>query len=331
MRFAIDWQDARLRAVRDLAPDIRLFEIEPAISARTAAPGSHISVTVAIDGRTDTRCYSLIGDAADGLYRIAVKRLPESRGGSAYMWTLEPGARLRISAPQNLFELALDRPDYLLIAGGIGITPIHGMALALAARGARLRLLYACRKRAELAFADELGDRLGDRLETFVDEEGQRMDLAAAIAGLAPDGELYLCGPIGLMEAVRRQWREAGRPMERLRFESFGNSGRYAPESFTVHIPRLGKSVTVPENRSMLDALEAAGVELLSDCRRGECGLCAVDILGVEGEVDHRDVFFSEQQQAENHRLCACVSRVASVGGGVGRGGAITIDTARRD
>lgn len=323
MRFAIDWQDARLCAVRDLAPDIRLFEIEPGNPARTPAPGSHIGVTVAIDGQTDTRCYSLIGDAGDGLYRIAVKRLPESRGGSAYMWTLEPGARLRISEPQNLFELALDRPDYLLIAGGIGITPIHGMALALAKRGAPMRLLYACRRRSELAFADELRDRLGDRLSTFVDEEGQRMDLAAAIDALAPDGELYLCGPIGLMEAVRRQWRDRGRPMERLRFESFGNSGRYAPEPFTVHIPRLGKTVTVPENRSMLDALEAAGVELLSDCRRGECGLCAVDILAVDGEVDHRDVFLSEDQKAENHRMCACVSR--AVGGG------ITIDTARRD
>ncbi|PWC84633.1 diguanylate cyclase [Azospirillum sp. TSH100] len=323
MRFAIDWQDARLRAVRDLAPDIRLFEIEPTTPAKTPAPGSHISVTVVIDGRTDTRCYSLIADAADGLYRIAVKRLPESRGGSAYMWTLETGARLRISEPQNLFELALDRPDYLLIAGGIGITPIHGMATALAALGARLRLLYACRRRSELAFADELRARLGDRLETFIDEEGQRMDLAAAIDALAPDGELYLCGPIGLMEAVRRLWRERGRPIERLRFESFGNSGRHAPEAFTVSIPRLGKTVTVAENRSMLDALEAAGVELLSDCRRGECGLCAVDILAVDGEVDHRDVFFSESQKAESHRMCACVSR--AVGGG------ITIDTARRD
>lgn len=323
MRFAIEWQDARLRATRDLAADIRLFEIEPANPAKPPAPGSHISVTVTIDGRTDTRCYSLIGAAEDGAYRIAVKRLKESRGGSAYMWSLAPGARLRISEPQNLFELTLGRPDYLLIAGGIGVTPIHGMAMTLAARGAKLRMLYACRQRAELAFADELRERLGDRLETYVDEEGRRMDLAAAIDGLDPDGELYLCGPIGLMEAVRRQWRQSGRPMERLRFESFGNSGRFAPEPFTVRIPRLGKTITVPDNRSMLDALEAAGVELLSDCRRGECGLCAVDILAVEGEVDHRDVFFSDGQKAQNHRLCACVSRVA--------GGGVTIDTARRD
>ncbi len=323
MRFALEWQDARLRAVRDVAADIRLFEIEPAAPAKPPAPGSHISVAVTIDGRADTRCYSLIGTAEDGAYRIAVKRLTESRGGSAYMWSLSPGARLRISDPQNLFELTLGRPDYLLIAGGIGVTPIHGMALALAARGAKLRMLYAARQRADLAFADELADRLGDRLETYVDEEGQRMELAAAIDALHPDGELYLCGPIGLMEAVRRQWRQSGRPVERLRFESFGNSGRFAPEPFTVRIPRLDKTITVPDNRSMLDALEAAGVELLSDCRRGECGLCAVEILGVEGEVDHRDVFFSDGQKAENHRMCACVSRVV--------GGSVTIDTARRD
>ncbi|MFD1623498.1 PDR/VanB family oxidoreductase [Azospirillum griseum] len=323
MRFALEWQDARLRAVRDVAADIRLFEIEPTTPAKPPAPGSHISVAVTIDGRADTRCYSLIGTAEDGAYRIAVKRLTESRGGSAYMWSLSPGARLRISDPQNLFELTLGRPDYLLIAGGIGITPIHGMALALASRGASLRMLYAARHRADLAFADDLAERLGDRLETYVDEEGQRMDLAAAIDALHPDGELYLCGPIGLMEAVRRQWRQSGRPPERLRFESFGNSGRFAPEAFTVRIPRLDTTITVPDNRSMLDALEAAGVELLSDCRRGECGLCAVDILGVEGEVDHRDVFFSDGQKAENHRMCACVSRVV--------GGSVTIDTARRD
>lgn len=322
MRFAIDWQDARLRAMRDLAPDIRLFEIEPTTPVKTPPPGSHINVSVTIDGQTDTRSYSLIGTAADGVYRIAVKRLKDSRGGSAYMWGLAPGARLRISDPQNLFELALGRPDYLLIAGGIGITPIHGMALTLAGRGAKLRMLYACRQRDELVFADDLRQQLGGRLETFIDLEGQRMDLAAAIDGLAADGELYMCGPIGLMEAVRRQWQQRGRPMERLRFESFGNSGRFAPEAFTVTIPRLGRTITVPENRSMLDALEAVGVELLSDCRRGECGLCAVDILAVDGEVDHRDVFFSDGQKAENHKLCACVSRVA-------RGG-ITIDTAHR-
>ncbi|WP_207482819.1 2Fe-2S iron-sulfur cluster-binding protein, partial [Arenibaculum pallidiluteum] len=135
-------------------------------------------------------------------------------------------------------------------------------------------------------------------------------------------GELYVCGPIGLLEAARRAWQDSGRPVDGLRFETFGSSGRHAAEAFRVCIPRLGREVEVPRNQSMLEALEAAGVEMIYDCRRGECGLCAVRILEVEGEIDHRDVFFSERQKAANQHMCTCVSRAVR--------GAVTIDTADR-
>ena len=102
------------------------------------------------------------------------------------------------------------------------------MALALAEAGAEFRLLYACRSRQDLAFGDELTVRLGDRLQVFIDEEGGRVDLAAEIARLAPGGEFYVCGPIGLLEATKRQWQDSGRPVDGLRFETFGNSGRFA-------------------------------------------------------------------------------------------------------
>src|SRR5918911_3696763 len=312
MRETIDFQAARLRAVQDVTPDIRLFEIEPA-NFEAPTPGSNINIMVQIDGRPDTRSYSIVGPCTDGVYRIAVKLLPDSRGGSAYMHGLQPGARLTISEPGNHFELARGRPEYLLLAGGIGITPIYTMTLALAERGAEFRLLYACRRRQDLAFADELRERIGDRLRVFVDDEGDRIDLPAEIARLAPGGELYVCGPIGMLEAAKRAWQESGRPVDGLRFETFGASGRYASEPFLVKIPRLGKEILVPRNQSMLDALEAAGVEMIYDCRRGECGLCAVRILGVEGQVDHRDVFFSDAQKATNAQLCTCVSR--AVGG----------------
>ena len=322
MRKPLTWHPARLAAIRDLAPDIRLFEIDPGPHFVAPTPGSNIVLTVHIAGRPETRSYSVVGPCADRRYRIAVKRLPDSRGGSLYMHGLEPGALLTISEPGNHFDLAPDRPDYLLVAGGIGITPIYSMALALADRGARFRLLYAARRRIDLALADDLAGRIGDRLETFVDEEGARMDLQAAIAALQPGGELYVCGPIGLLEAARRAWAASGRPIENLRFETFGNSGTLPTEDFAVRIPRLGKEILVPRNQSMLDALEAAGVGMIYDCRRGECGLCAVPILETNGPVDHRDVFFSEAQKAANTHLCTCVSRVA--------GGSITIDTAAR-
>jgi ferredoxin-NADP reductase len=318
----IEWQSGRLLSVRDLTPDIRLFEIEPSGEFVAPAPGSHINVTVQIRGRPDVRSYSIVGPCDDGLYRIAVKLLGDTRGGSAYMWSLAPGARLTISTPGNHFELGRARPDYLLLAGGIGITPIYTMTLALAQAGANFRLLYACRRRQDLAFADELRERIGDRLQVFVDEEGERVDLPAEIARLHPEGELYVCGPIGMLEAAKRQWRESGRPVDKLRFETFGNSGRFATEPFAVRIPRLGRVVEVPQNQTMLEALEAAGIEMIFDCRRGECGLCALDILETDGMVDHRDVFFSDDEKAANRKLCTCVSRVA--------GGSITVDTADR-
>ncbi|HJS84159.1 MAG TPA: PDR/VanB family oxidoreductase [Acetobacteraceae bacterium] len=317
-----DWRDARLRSVRDLAPDIRLFEIEPSEAFVPPTPGSHIDVVVQIGERPDVRSYSIVGPCGDGLYRIAVKLLGDTRGGASYLWRLAPGARMTISTPRNHFELSPGRPEYLLIAGGIGITPIFTMALFLAQAGAKFRLLYACRRRRDLALADDLRERIGSRLELFVGEEGARLDLAAEIARLGPGGELYLCGPIRMLEAAKRHWQRSGRPIDQLRFETFGNSGHLASEPFTVKIPRLGREIDVPLNQTILEALEAAGIEMIYDCRRGECGLCALDILDVQGVVDHRDVFFSDEEKASNRKLCTCVSRVA--------GGSITLDTADR-
>lgn len=322
MAAKIEWRQAKLRSTIDLAPDIRLFEIVPEGAFVVPAPGSHVNVTVQVEGRADARSYSTVGPCDDGAWRIAVKRLPESRGGSAYMFTLKPGARMTVSTPGNHFPLATGRPQCLLIAGGIGITPIYSMALALARTDADFRVLYAARRDADLALADRLRAVVGERLQTVVDERGQSIDIAGEIGRLAPEGELYLCGPIGLMEAVKRTWAAAGRPVAQLRFETFGASGRFATVPFTVEIPRLGKRIEVPANRSLLEALEGAGVAMIHDCRRGECGLCALPILDTDGIVDHRDVFFSDEEKADNAKLCTCVSRLA--------GGTLTLDTADR-
>lgn len=322
MAEQLDWRAAKLLRTRDLTPDIRLFEIEPSGDFVVPKPGSHINVTVQIGERPDVRSYSIVGPCTDGIYRIAVKLLGDSRGGSSYMWSLKPGAQLTISTPGNHFDLGRGRPEYLLLAGGIGITPIYTMAIALADIHADFRMLYACRRREDAALADELRERIGDRLQMFVDEDGGRVDLDSEIARLAPGGELYVCGPIGLLEAAKRVWQQSGRPVDQLRFETFGNSGRFASQPFKVNIPRLNLVVDVPQNQTMLDALETAGVGMISDCRRGECGLCALHILEVDGIVDHRDVFFSDEEKAANTKLCTCVSRVA--------GGSITIDTADR-
>jgi ferredoxin-NADP reductase len=323
MAEPIEWGHARLRATRDLTPDVRLFEIEPEGAFVAATPGSHIDVVVSIDGRPQVRSYSLVGACADGRYRIAVKRLANSRGGSAGMWRFEAGDRLAIAAPSNSFELSHGRAEYLLVAGGIGITPIYTMALALARGGANFRVLYAARSRRDLALADDLAGQIGDRLKLFVDEECVTIDIAGEIARLDPRGELYVCGPFGMLEAVKHQWREAGRPAAQLRYETFGSGGSFAATPFKISIPRLGREIDVPANRSMLEALEDAGVDMIFGCRRGECGLCVLPILEATAPVDHRDVFFSAEERASNAKLCTCVSRVA--------GGSITLDTPDRD
>jgi ferredoxin-NADP reductase len=311
----------RVRATRELTPDIRMIELAPDEGFAPPSPGSHIDFSVMIGERPDVRSYSVVGPCADGIYRIAVKRLEASRGGSAYMWSLAPGARIAHSAPANHFSLSPGRPEYLLIAGGIGITPIFSHALALARAGARFRLIYACRAKTGLALADELREHIGDRLEIALSERG-RVDIASEIDRLDPRGELYVCGPIGMLEAAKHCWKAAGRPVDLLRFETFGASGRYPSSAFTIRVPRLGREIAVPANKSMLEALEEAGVDMIFDCRRGECGLCALPILEVDGIVDHRDVFFSDAEKAANAKLCTCVSRVY--------GRAISLDTADR-
>lgn len=322
MTKTTEWRGARLRATRDLTHDVRLFEIEPESDFASAAPGSHIDVVVPNDGKPLVRSYSLVGACTDGRYRIAVKRLASSRGGSAGMWRLAPGERLTIAAPSNSFELSYGGNEYLLLAGGIGITPIYTMALALKRAGANFRVLYGARSRRDLALADDLARHIGERLQLFVDEEQQGIDMAGEIARLDSHGELYICGPFGMLEAARRLWRYAGRPAAQLRYETFGSSGSFAAAPFRIRIPRLGLDIDVPADRSMLEALEDAGVDMIFGCRRGECGLCALPILDAPTGVDHRDVFFSGEERATNKKLCTCVSRIA--------GGSITLDTPDR-
>ena len=326
MRYIDRLDEVTVAAVRDLTPQIREITLEtPWVAPHT--PGAHIDVELIVGGRVETRSYSLVGEAKGGTRRVAVRLDPASRGGSKAMHALKPGARLKATPPSNSFELALDAPAYLLVAGGVGVTPIVQMASTLAKRGAKVSMLYAGRSRADMAYLDELQASLGDRLQVWAEDEkiGEQSgppDLAAAFRALPPGGQVYICGPIPMLEAAKRAWAADGRSLPDLRFETFGSSGAHANAPFTVRLPDLGLSVEVPADRSMLEVLEEAGVEVMSECRRGECGLCVMTVIAAEGEIDHRDVFLSEQQRAEGHKLCACVSRMA--------GGSVTLESGWR-
>lgn len=309
MRNKVEWRDAKVAELRQIAEDVRYIGFAVDGPVPRFDPGSHSNIRVEIHGEAANRTYTVI-PAPPGQIAVAVKLHPQSRGGSRYMWSLEEGQDVRLTLPENRFELSWRAKHYLLLAGGIGITPIYGMAKALVARGASVRVVYAARSRALMAFADELEALLGDRLVLRDNAEGQHIDLAAEFAALPADAECYLCGPIGMLEAAKAAWAAAGRPVSRLRYEVFGDSGLFAEKPFSVEVLNRGTRVAVRSDQSLLDALIGAGVEMIHDCRRGECGLCAVQVLGEGVEIDHRDVFFSAEEKAEGHKMCACVSRL---------------------
>jgi vanillate O-demethylase ferredoxin subunit len=321
MIYTPEWTEAVIQSFQDVTPSVREFTLAQAGGAIGFDPGSHLQVQVLVNDKPQMRSYSLVGQSEGLTFRIAVKCLPGGRGGSLAMWRLNVGDRLRITPPQNHFTLDLSAPAYLLIAGGIGITPLVLMAQTLAQRGAQVQLLYGARTDDELAFSTLLTQSLGDRLKTFVAAKGEVINFEAAIASLPVGGQLYICGPAPMLDAARRAWALAARPPADLRFETFGSSGRLPPEAFEVLIPRQNVQLRVAAEETLLDALEMAGVQSLSNCRRGECGLCAMDILAIDGEIDHRDVFLSDHEKQENKRLCICVSRVI---------GTVTLDSSYR-
>ncbi|WP_200847110.1 PDR/VanB family oxidoreductase [Microbacterium sp. 18062] len=248
-------------------------------------PGAHVDVQLVT---RQERQYSLCGDPADTRgYRIAVRNEPFSRGGSHYIHTfLRVGRRVHVRAPRNLFPLG-DAPSYLLLAAGIGITPILAMARHLAATGADWRMVYLSRHREDVAFTAEL-DALGDRVRTHVSGEDGRLDLGAVLSALAPGTDVYACGPQSFADALTglSDRLPEGSRLHMERFEPKPREHR-PNEPFSVVCSRSEVTVEVPAERTMLQALQAEGVDVQGSCLRGICGSCAVPVLG--GTPEHRD------------------------------------------
>ena len=306
------WQQATVIETELVATNVQRIVLQPAFPKR-AEPGSHLDLFVTIDGERHKRSYSVVDSTDDGSrVAISVLRAPLSRGGSIFMHTLQPGDSLEITQPLQNFPLRVGAPSYVLLAGGIGVTAIANMARVLKDLSANYTLVYAARSRDRMAYLPELLALHGDNLKVHIDDEGTALSVPELVGSIDPNAELYMCGPIRLMDAVRRAWHERELNTPNLRFETFGNSGWYDPEEFIVRVPRLGVEARVAAGRSMLEALEDAGVEMMFDCRKGECGLCEVKVLALEGAIDHRDVFYSERQQHAASKMCCCVSRAVT-------------------
>ncbi len=320
MKITRQGRTAHIEHLRDVTPTVREFILrlppDAPLAAHAWQPGSHLEVQISIRGQEQKRHYSLLPCDEPGLLAIAVKRAEPGRGGSAAMWRLRVGDAIAISTPLNHFSLDLNAPAYLLIAGGIGITPLLSMAKLLVQRGANVQMIYGVRDAQELAFGDDLKRLLGDQLQTVI---GSAIDFSHTIEQLPMLAQAYVCGPTGMLQAARQAWAATHRPPELLRFESFGNSGQ--TRAFAVNLPRHDLTFEVSANMSLLDTLEQQGIAAMYGCRRGECGLCAVNVLALEGSIEHRDVFFSEHEKRSNTQICVCVSRVH---------GRITLDSAYR-
>lgn len=321
MKHATEWFTGRVESVEEIADGIRQVIFDTNGRVFPFDPGAHLNIRVQINGQPAIRTYTCLPMPA-GKMSIAVKLHPNSRGGSRFIWQLEAGQDVEITVPENRFPLSWRAKNYLLLAGGIGVTPIYAMAQALMAKGAAVTMLYGGQNRGSMAFADELETLLGNKLRLRFADDQQFVDIDGAIAALPADAEVYICGPLGMLNATKAAWAKAGCPVSRLRLEVFGDNGKFTEQAFEVEVLNQNITVTVPPDKSLLEVLEAAGVDMISDCRRGECGLCAVHIVSKDAEVDHRDIFFSEAEKQKNESMCACVSRLT--------GGHLKIDTGYR-
>jgi vanillate O-demethylase ferredoxin subunit len=299
------------------ALDIQSFELVNANGAALPAftAGAHIDVFLP-NGLL--RQYSLCNNPEEThRYLIGVLRDPASRGGSQAMHALvNEGDVLQISAPKNHFPLAPAAQRSLLLAGGIGITPIVCMAESLAQQGAPFEMHYCARERERTAFFDRIaGSPFAAQVQFHFDAGApeQKLDMAALLARPEAACHLYVCGPKGFINAVLDQAKGAGWPAEQLHFEFFAGEevkAQAGDGSFQVKLASSGALVTVPADSTVVAALAAAGIEVMTSCEQGVCGTCLTRVL--QGEIEHRDQYLTPEEQAANDQFLPCCSRAKS-------------------
>ncbi len=303
----------RIERLRQLAPDI----VELTLAAADGRPlprwqpGAHIDIECGDTGLS--RQYSLCGDAADSTHwRVAVLRDPASRGGSAWIHQrAASGDIVRVRGPRNHFRFDEAAPRAILIAGGIGITPLMTMASRAQALGIDYELHYSGRSRAAMAYADALQAQHGQRLRLYVSDEGKRADIGTLLAMPDSGAVIYACGPQRLLQAVGQAC--AGWPAGALRIEHFhAAAGKLDPSNehaFEVELRDSGLVLQVAPDQTLLEALRRANIDVQSDCGEGLCGSCEVAVI--DGAVDHRDLVLSRAERHDNRRMMACCSRAA--------------------
>lgn len=301
----------RVTAVDQPTPLIKHFTLQsldgsplPAFSG-----GCHIVVVMRGADRTRRNPYSLLSPPSQlDSYQIAVRRMEESRGGSAFMHdNVKVGTELEIAHPVNLFGLDKLARKHLLIAGGIGITPFIAQMEDLHGGTVPYELHYSVRGPEHAAFANHLKLRHGNRVNMYYDVDGKPIDLAVLLGSQPLGTHVYVCGPVGMIERVIEVAREAGWSGSHIHWEQFG-----APpvgDPFDVYLAKSKVDVKVLPDQSLLEAIEAAGVEAPYLCRGGACGECKTKVVSVDGELIHNDHFLTDAEKASGRYILPCVSR----------------------
>lgn len=271
-------------------------------------PGAHVELQIPGE-RCQHRAYSLVNLPGSGHYEIAVQLEESGSGGSRWVHGLQVNAEITVEAPKNHFSLMSTADDHLLIAGGIGITPILGMARSLREADRPFTVHYAGRDPRRMAYLEEVQALPGASCWISGGEHGQRMPLMQILADPSPGRHLYVCGPKGLIANVLESASDLGWAAHQLHSELFaGSLGSGLESSFEVELRNSGVTLQVPAGKSLLEVMLEANLDPMFDCRRGDCGVCVAQVL--EGEAEHRDICLSERERASGS-FCTCVSRAS--------------------
>jgi ferredoxin-NADP reductase len=298
-------------AIEEVAPLIKQFTLRP-IAGGELPPfsgGCHVIVVMHGRQRTFRNPYSLMGSPRDlDFYQIAVRRHDQGRGGSLFMHQeVRLGTRLEIGHPVNLFPLAKLARKHIFLAGGVGITPILAMVDDLRSSSVPWELHYRVRGPEHEHFGRNLRGENENRVHLYYDSQGQAPDLAGILAHQPLGTHVYTCGAEPMVAAVAREAKAAGWTDGHVHCERF-----VAPpvgEPFEAHLARSGITVHVPSERSLLEAIEAAGVDAPYLCRGGVCGQCETDVLELGGVLVHNDHWLSDEDRAGGKKIMPCVSR----------------------
>lgn len=305
----------KVAAIVDETPQVKIFDLVSADGTELPPHtcGAHVSVTVDLsDGSRDTRAYSIVNPPTyRGFYRLGVQREKAGRGGSAYMHErVRVGDTLEIDGPKNHFELVSDADDIILIAGGIGITPILCMAAQLAVENRPFSLHYAAREPELMPFRKEVIGTCGARASLCFDggDPSKGLQLREILGKYRPGLHVYTCGPAGLIDAVLEITRSGGWPEPAVHFELFSNplAKQESDKPVEVVLQHSGITLKVDPGTSILDAILAAGVDAEHDCKVGECGSCLTTVL--DGTPLHRDYYLNAKERLECTSMCTCVS-----------------------